>query len=138
MAKVALTNEPRAHHFAKTADYWKLADAAQDTSFNSEKLRVKPEQVRRQGRGRAAELERTCLLALTALSGAARARPITAIRSIATARGRFVQRDVLLLLVRPSACCRCFCKIGSVWFAKSPTGSFCFFASCWNLLISCL
>jgi hypothetical protein len=30
MAKVALTNEARARHYAKAADYWRLADAAQD------------------------------------------------------------------------------------------------------------
>jgi len=30
MAKIALTNEARARHYAKAAEYWKLADAAQD------------------------------------------------------------------------------------------------------------
>jgi hypothetical protein len=30
MAKVALTNEARARHYAKAAEYWKLANAAQD------------------------------------------------------------------------------------------------------------
>jgi hypothetical protein len=36
MAKVALTNEARARHYAKAANYWKLADAA------AIRLRVKP------------------------------------------------------------------------------------------------
>ena len=52
--------------------------------------------------------------ALPHVHPAPRARPITAIQPIATAWGKFVQPDVLLLLVRTSACCRCFCKIGSV------------------------
>jgi hypothetical protein len=30
MAKVALTNEARARHYAKAAEYWKLANGAQD------------------------------------------------------------------------------------------------------------
>jgi hypothetical protein len=30
MAKVALANEARARHYAKAAEYWKLASAAQD------------------------------------------------------------------------------------------------------------
>jgi hypothetical protein len=30
MAKVALTNEARARHYAKAAEYWKLANTAQD------------------------------------------------------------------------------------------------------------
>ncbi len=30
MAKLALTNEARARHYAKAADYWKQAAAAQD------------------------------------------------------------------------------------------------------------
>jgi hypothetical protein len=30
MAKMALTNEARARHYAKADEYWKLADAAQD------------------------------------------------------------------------------------------------------------
>jgi hypothetical protein len=30
MAKVTLTNEARARHYAKAAEYWKLANAAQD------------------------------------------------------------------------------------------------------------
>lgn len=36
MAKIALTNEARARHYAKAADYWKLADAAQHRPPNSE------------------------------------------------------------------------------------------------------
>ena len=39
MAKVALTNEARARHYAKAANYWKLADATQNTPSDSE---VKP------------------------------------------------------------------------------------------------
>ncbi len=35
MAKVAVTNEARARHYAKAAEYWKLADAAQDRPSNS-------------------------------------------------------------------------------------------------------
>jgi hypothetical protein len=31
MAKLALTNEARARHYAKAAEYWKLADATQNT-----------------------------------------------------------------------------------------------------------
>jgi hypothetical protein len=31
MAKLALTNEARARHYGKAADYWKLVDAAQNT-----------------------------------------------------------------------------------------------------------
>ncbi len=30
MAKVALTNEARARHYAKAAEYWKFANTAQD------------------------------------------------------------------------------------------------------------
>jgi hypothetical protein len=36
MAKLALTNEARARHYAKAAEYWKLADATQDRIANSE------------------------------------------------------------------------------------------------------
>ncbi len=36
MAKVAITNEARARHYAKAAEYWKLADAVQDRSSSSE------------------------------------------------------------------------------------------------------
>ncbi len=36
MAKVALTNEARARHYAKAADYWKQATAAEDRSSTSE------------------------------------------------------------------------------------------------------
>jgi hypothetical protein len=30
MARLALTNEARARHYAKAAEYWKLANAVQD------------------------------------------------------------------------------------------------------------
>ena len=36
MAKVALTNEARARHYAKAANYWKLADVMQNTPSDSE------------------------------------------------------------------------------------------------------
>jgi hypothetical protein len=32
MAKMALTNEARVRHYARAAEYWKLADAAQYSS----------------------------------------------------------------------------------------------------------
>jgi len=36
MARVARTNEARARHYAKAANYWKLADATQNRPSNSE------------------------------------------------------------------------------------------------------
>ncbi len=36
MAKVTLTNEARARHYAKAANCWKLADVMQNTPSDSE------------------------------------------------------------------------------------------------------
>jgi hypothetical protein len=41
MAKLALTSEARARHYARAAEYWKLADAAQDPPSASNEASVK-------------------------------------------------------------------------------------------------